>query len=92
MNKYKDKTLYRLIPIKAIVYLYFFVKSREFFFSLFVFCCFNIKNKNSVIVFYIYTIIYSKLVLHLLNINAILRRWETKKLLVHSDLHIVIII
>ncbi len=50
MNKYKDKTLYRLIPIKATVYIYIvFVKSREFFFSLFVFCYFNIKNTNSVI-------------------------------------------
>ncbi len=59
MNKYKDKTLYRLIP-KATVLLLFLVKSMEFFF---ISLCFNIKNNNSVIVFYI--IIYSKLVLNL---------------------------
>ncbi len=63
MNKYKNKTLYRLIPIKEAVF--FSVKSSKLFF-LFAFCFFNIKeykfchlSVDSVIVFYIYTIIYS---------------------------------
>ncbi len=47
-------------------------------FSLIAFCCFNIKNKNAVdsfIMFYIYTIIYSKLVL---NLNEFLSSAEHK--------------
>ncbi len=53
INKYKNKTLYRLIPIKAAV---LFFMSRVEFFS--VFCCFSINNfVDSVIVFNIYTII-----------------------------------
>ncbi len=43
MNKYKNKTLYRLIPIKAAVLLLFSVKSSELFF-IFVFSCFSIKE------------------------------------------------
>ncbi len=60
MNKSKNKTLYRLIPIK--VTNFFSVKSRELFF---IFVVLTLKNTNSVIclsilsVFYIYTIIYS---------------------------------
>ncbi len=61
MNKYKNKT----------EWLFFSVKSRELFF-FFAFRCFNIKelkfchlSVDSVIVFYINTIIYSSLVLNL---------------------------
>ncbi len=54
MNKYKNKTLYRLIPIKAAV-LFFSVKSSKLFFSLcFVVLALNDNNSvDSVIVFYI---------------------------------------
>ncbi len=61
MNKYKNKTL--LIPIKAAVF--FLSRVESYFFSL-AFCCFSNKeykfchmSVDSVIVFYIYTIIYS---------------------------------
>ncbi len=73
MNKYKDKTLYRLIPIKATVYIYIFFLSRVgsyFFLSLcFVVLTLRIKILSSVCRFchsvLYYTIIYSKLVLPL---------------------------
>ncbi len=73
MNKYKDKTLYRLIPIKPTVYIYiyfffFWRIGSSFFLSL---CCvvltLRIKNISSVCRFchsVLYTTIYSKLVLH----------------------------
>ncbi len=67
MNKYKNKTLYRLIPIKAAV-LFFLSKVASNFFSL----CFvdlAINNNNyvdSVIVFYIIpSFTHSSLVLNL---------------------------
>ncbi len=64
MNKYNNKTLYRFILIKAAALLFFLSRVVSYFF-LFVFCCFSIKESklchlsvDSVIVFYIYTIIY----------------------------------
>ncbi len=47
MNKYKNKTLYRLIPIK-VTELLFFCQEYGVIFSGFVFCCFNIKNNDMV--------------------------------------------
>ncbi len=60
MNKYKNKTLYRLIPIKAAV-LFFLSKVASYFFSLcFVVLALNNNNVDSVIVFlFYYTIVYS---------------------------------
>ncbi len=60
MNKYKNKTLYRLIPIKAAV-LFFLSKVASNFFSLcFVVLALNNNNVDSVIVFlFYYTIVYS---------------------------------
>ncbi len=54
MNKYKNNTLYRLIPIKVAV-LFFLSKVASNFFSLcFVVLALNNNNYvNSVIVFYI---------------------------------------
>ncbi len=82
MNKYKNKTLYRLIPIK-VTELLFFCQEYGVIFSGFVFCCFNIKNNDSVIVFYIIpSFTHSSLVLNLneflLNINAILKKVENQ--------------
>ncbi len=58
MNKYKNKTLYRLIPIKAAV-LFFLSKVASYFFSLcFVLALNNNNSVDSVSVLY-YTIIYS---------------------------------
>ncbi len=63
MNKYKNKTLYRLIPIK--VTIFFSVKSRVIFYRL-----------SILSVFYIYTIIYSLKIS--LNLNEFLSSAEHK--------------
>ncbi len=63
MNKYKNKTLYRLIPIKGAV-LFFLSKVASYFFSLSFVLALN--NYNSVIVFYIIpSFIHSSLFLNL---------------------------
>ncbi len=80
MNKYKNKILYRLIPIKAAV-LYFLSKAASYFFSLcFVVLALNNNNSvDSVIVFYIIpSCTHSSLVFLLLKINAILKKVETQ--------------
>ncbi len=51
MNKYTNKTLYRLIPIKAAV-LFFLSKVVSYYLSL-CFVVLALNNNNSVIVFYI---------------------------------------
>ncbi len=76
MNKYKNKTLYRLIPIKATV-LFFSVKSSEFFFFSLCFVVLTLKNKNSVIClsivykFFLYSsFTHSKLVFPSIKVNV----------------------
>ncbi len=60
MNKYKNKTLYRLIPIKSAV-LFFQSKVESYFFFVLA-----LNNNNSVIVFYIIPLFtHSSLVLNL---------------------------
>ncbi len=60
MNKYKNKTLYRLIPIKSAV-LFFLSKVESYFFFVLA-----LNNNNSVIVFYIIPLFtHSSLVLNL---------------------------
>ncbi len=88
MNKYKNKTLYRLNPIKATVSD----------FSLCVWCFNNIKGiihpkiKNSVI--FIASFTHSKVVLNLNEFHSSAKHkvsfeegGKTKQLLVHSDFH-----
>ncbi len=62
MNIYKNKTLYRLITIKVTV-MFFSEEWRVIYFSLSFFSIKEYKfchlSVDSVIVFYIYTIIYS---------------------------------
>ncbi len=62
MNIYKNKTLYRLITIKVTV-MFFSEEWRVIYFSLGFFSIKEYKfchlSVDSVIVFYIYTIIYS---------------------------------
>ncbi len=77
MNKYKNKTLYRLIPIKAAI-LFFLSKVASYFFSLcFVVLALNYNNSvDSVIVFYIIpSFTHSSLVL---NLNGIVSSAEHK--------------
>ncbi len=66
MNKYENKTLYRLIPIKAAV-LFFSVKSSELvFLCVFLLALNNNNSVDSVIVFYIIpSVTHSSLVLNL---------------------------
>ncbi len=56
----KKKKLYRFIPIKST--FIFFSQEWGVIFSLFVFCCFNIKNSNSVIQDYLYSAFYDTVV------------------------------
>ncbi len=49
MNQYKNKTLYRLIPIKQLYYTIISVKSSELFFFSFSLVVLALKNTSSVI-------------------------------------------
>ncbi len=84
MNKLKNKSLYRLIPIKVITFVVLALKNKKCHLSV-----------DSVILFYIYTIIYSFKIsfkpewvsFFCWTYMLFWRMWKTKQLLVLSDLH-----
>ncbi len=79
MNKYKNKTLYRLIPIKAAVF--FSVKSKELFIFSLCFVVLGLKNLNDFICRFCQCFIFIPLFTHsslVLNLKEFLSSAEHK--------------